>query len=167
MSKLQGIALATTLTQNQEHDYLQVSLTRGSFQEPAVANDATKPLAILALGAAIGGVIPILEEREIMKKNNRTLSTLKLLILLEQLGPLYLYYGCRQSTKDFLLKDKIQKYVSTGLITQLFTTFSHDQPERIYTDHKLRENPGLIWKVLQTGHFHYIGYLRYFILVSP
>lgn len=130
-----------------EHDYLLVSFSRGNMREPTLPSlrDVSKPLSIVALGAGIGGVIPILEQRELQKKRN------------QPVGPLYLFFGCRQSTKDFLLKEKINRYVTSGVITQLFTAFSHDQPERIYTDHRLRENPGIIWNTLSYGNFHYSG----------
>lgn len=64
-----------------------------------------------------------------------------------------LFFGCRQKAKDFYCAAEWQALVSSGHLT-LFTAFSRDQEEKIYVQHRIRENKGLVWDLLSRGNAH-------------
>ncbi|EMP26424.1 NADPH-dependent diflavin oxidoreductase 1 [Chelonia mydas] len=65
----------------------------------------------------------------------------------------YLFFGCRQKSKDFYCRAEWQELVKSGHLT-LFTAFSRDQEEKIYVQHRIRENKGLVWDLLSRGNAH-------------
>ncbi|CAM5102495.1 unnamed protein product [Natator depressus] len=65
----------------------------------------------------------------------------------------YLFFGCRQKSKDFYCGAEWQELVKSGHLT-LFTAFSRDQEEKIYVQHRIRENKGLVWDLLSRGNAH-------------
>lgn len=62
-------------------------------------------------------------------------------------GDCVLFFGSRNSDKDFFFREEWQPLVENGSL-QLFTAFSRDQDEKIYVQHRLLENSGLVWDVL-------------------
>ncbi|CAH3041690.1 unnamed protein product [Porites lobata] len=62
-------------------------------------------------------------------------------------GCCVLFFGCRNSKKDFFFKEEWQQLVENGKL-QLFTAFSRDQEDKIYVQHRLLENSSLVWDLL-------------------
>uniref|UniRef100_A0A8C8T117 NADPH-dependent diflavin oxidoreductase 1 n=1 Tax=Pelusios castaneus TaxID=367368 RepID=A0A8C8T117_9SAUR len=65
----------------------------------------------------------------------------------------YLFFGCRQKSKDFYCGAEWEELVSRGCLT-LFTAFSRDQEGKIYVQHRIEENKGLVWGLLSHGNAH-------------
>ena len=53
---------------------------------------------------------------------------------------------------DFLDRDEMEEgYRQSGCLTRLDLAFSRDQKEKIYVQHRMKENAREIWKWLQVG----------------
>uniref|UniRef100_A0A8D0H573 NADPH-dependent diflavin oxidoreductase 1 n=1 Tax=Sphenodon punctatus TaxID=8508 RepID=A0A8D0H573_SPHPU len=65
----------------------------------------------------------------------------------------YLFFGCRQKSKDFYCQAEWEELVKKGFLT-LFTAFSRDQEEKIYVQHRIRDNQRLVWELLNYGNAH-------------
>ncbi|XP_065710028.2 NADPH-dependent diflavin oxidoreductase 1 isoform X1 [Patagioenas fasciata] len=68
-------------------------------------------------------------------------------------GGNYLFFGCRQKSKDFYCQAEWEELVTKGFLT-LFTAFSRDQEEKIYVQHRIRENRRLVWELLSSRRAH-------------
>lgn len=73
-------------------------------------------------------------------------------------GGCVLFFGCRNSSKDFFFRDQWRLAVEDGSL-RLFTAFSRDQEEKIYVQHRLLENSPLVWDLLvnKQGCFYIAG----------
>ncbi|XP_075628138.1 NADPH-dependent diflavin oxidoreductase 1 isoform X5 [Balearica regulorum gibbericeps] len=64
-----------------------------------------------------------------------------------------LFFGCRQKSKDFYCQAEWEELVTKGFLT-LFTAFSRDQEEKVYVQHRIRENQRLVWELLSSRNAH-------------
>ncbi|RUS69230.1 hypothetical protein EGW08_023009 [Elysia chlorotica] len=73
-------------------------------------------------------------------------------------GGLVLFFGCRSENKDFFCKDEWTDFTQQGLL-KVFTAFSRDQEEKIYVQHRVREQGALLWKMIQeqNAYFYIAG----------
>ncbi|KAG2455909.1 NDOR1 oxidoreductase, partial [Polypterus senegalus] len=70
----------------------------------------------------------------------------------------YLFFGCRQESRDFYFQAEWAELMKAQSLA-LFTAFSRDQEEKIYVQHRLREQGTLLWDLLvnKTGHLYIAG----------
>jgi sulfite reductase (NADPH) flavoprotein alpha-component len=71
-------------------------------------------------------------------------------------GKNWLFFGDRTFTQDFLYQVEWQKYLKSGLLTQLDVAFSRDQHEKVYVQHRILENAEQVWQWLQEGAYIYV-----------
>ncbi|KAJ6637955.1 NADPH-dependent diflavin oxidoreductase 1 [Pseudolycoriella hygida] len=60
-----------------------------------------------------------------------------------------LFFGCRSEAKDFHCRDELEAMTLSGFL-RLFTAFSRDQQDKIYVQHKIREENVLLKDLLIT-----------------
>ncbi|XP_059213517.1 NADPH-dependent diflavin oxidoreductase 1 [Centropristis striata] len=58
-----------------------------------------------------------------------------------------LFFGCRSETKDFYFRSEWEDMVKAGRLT-LSTAFSRDQEEKVYVQHRVRQNAELLWDLI-------------------
>ncbi|XP_048369084.1 NADPH-dependent diflavin oxidoreductase 1 isoform X3 [Sphaerodactylus townsendi] len=63
----------------------------------------------------------------------------------------FLFFGCRQRSKDFYCQAEWEELMRKGLLT-LFTAFSRDQEDKVYVQHRIRENKKLVWDLVSQGN---------------
>lgn len=70
---------------------------------------------------------------------------------------MYLFFGCRRESEDWIFEHDMKEYVANGTLRQLFTAFSRDQEEKHYVQHQLRAQGKLIAELLlQSGGYVYV-----------
>ncbi|KAJ8285721.1 hypothetical protein GJAV_G00030160 [Gymnothorax javanicus] len=69
-----------------------------------------------------------------------------------------LFFGCRSSTKDFYCRCEWEEMQRAGQLT-LLTAFSRDQEDKIYVQHRVKEQAALLWDLItnHNGHFYIAG----------
>nr|XP_054769944.1 NADPH-dependent diflavin oxidoreductase 1-like [Lytechinus pictus] len=63
------------------------------------------------------------------------------------IGDNLLFFGCRYEGQDFLCKDEWSKLQDKHLL-QMVTAFSRDQEDKVYVQHRIKENAALIWSLM-------------------
>ncbi|GIY84929.1 NADPH-dependent diflavin oxidoreductase 1 [Caerostris extrusa] len=67
---------------------------------------------------------------------------------LSTIGDNYLFFGCRYKTKDFFFSEEWTKLCEKKLLN-IFIAFSRDQEDKIYVQHRIKENSSLMWDLIQ------------------
>jgi len=76
-------------------------------------------------------------------------------------GKNWLFFGSQHEKCDFAYGDEFEAFKKEGILTQLDCAWSRDQPQKIYVQHRIRENAARIWKWLDEGaHFFVCGDAR-------
>jgi sulfite reductase (NADPH) flavoprotein alpha-component len=71
-------------------------------------------------------------------------------------GRNWLFFGEQHRATDFLYGDEWLRYHQQGKLHRLEVAFSRDQPQKIYVQHRMRENAADLWKWLQDGAYFYV-----------
>lgn len=76
-------------------------------------------------------------------------------------GRNWLIFGDRHFTTDFLYQTEWLKYRNSGLLTRLDVAFSRDQEQKIYVQHKMKQNAGELYKwISEGGRFYVCGDMK-------
>ncbi|NDJ56587.1 NADPH-dependent assimilatory sulfite reductase flavoprotein subunit [Enterobacteriaceae bacterium 4M9] len=71
-------------------------------------------------------------------------------------GKNWLFFGNPHFTEDFLYQVEWQRYVKDGLLTRIDLAWSRDQKEKVYVQHKLREQGAELWRWINDGAHIYV-----------
>lgn len=71
-------------------------------------------------------------------------------------GKNWLFFGNPNFTQDFLYQTEIQRYVGSGLLTNIDLAFSRDQAEKVYVQHRLLERAEEVFAWLEQGAHVYV-----------
>ena len=105
------------------------------------ANDDL-PIVMVGPGTGIAPFRAFLEEREARRAKGRN----------------WLFFGDQKRATDFLYEDELIDWQRRGILTRLDTAFSRDQTDKIYVQHRMRENARELWSWLEAGaHFYVCG----------
>lgn len=112
-----------------------------------VPEDPRVPLVMVGLGTGLAPFRAFIQQRKIFKDQGK------------EIGPMALYFGARFEKTEFLYGDEIEAYHKEGILTDLKKAFSRDQKEKIYAQHRIQEDPHLIYKYLvkDGGSFYLCG----------
>lgn len=81
----------------------------------------------------------------------------------ESTGPVLFFFGCRNQDNDFLYRDfwlthaQDQGVLSLKKGGGLFVAFSRDQPQKVYVQHKIKEQSARVWNLLSSDAAVYIA----------
>jgi sulfite reductase (NADPH) flavoprotein alpha-component len=71
--------------------------------------------------------------------------------------PHLLFLGCRYKERDFLYRDELQAWQDKDIV-DLVTAFSRDQADKIYVQHRMRQQGPLLFQRMELGdHFYICG----------
>jgi sulfite reductase (NADPH) flavoprotein alpha-component len=70
-------------------------------------------------------------------------------------GKNVLFFGSRFASRDFLYKEELEEFSKQGKLI-LHTAFSRETKQKIYVQHRVKEQSELIWNGLQNGAHLYI-----------
>lgn len=77
-------------------------------------------------------------------------------------GDTWLFYGDRRFKSDFLYQAEWQKLLKSEYLEKMDVAFSRDQKEKVYVQHKLKENQKEVFEWLENGaHFYLCGDMKY------
>jgi len=102
-----------------------------SFRLP---KDGNTPIILIGSGTGIAAYRSFIQEREASNAK----------------GDIWLIFGERNSKFDFLYGEELLNYKKKGLLTRLDTAFSRDQDEKIYVQHRVKENAKEIYDWLMS-----------------
>ncbi|CAL8311552.1 unnamed protein product [Merluccius merluccius] len=88
----------------------------GSFQPPS---DPTVPLIMVGPGTGVAPFIGFLQQREIERQDNPDTV----------FGETWLFFGCRHKEGDYLFREELEGFLSSGTLTHLKLCFSRDAAE--------------------------------------
>lgn len=71
-------------------------------------------------------------------------------------GKNWLFFGNPNFTQDFLYQTEIQRFVGSGLLTNIDLAFSRDQAEKIYVQHRLLAQAEEVFAWLEQGAHVYV-----------
>lgn len=98
------------------------------------------PLIMIGAGTGIAPYRSFLQDLEELEKKNKT----------------WLFFGERTFTNDFLYQVEWQHLLKKGTLGRIDLAFSRDQEQKVYVQHKLRENGDALYEWLQQGAHLYI-----------
>ena len=77
-------------------------------------------------------------------------------------GKNWLFFGDQTFTQDFLYQVEWQSYLKSGALSKIDLAFSRDQAEKVYVQHKLKQNGAQVFEWLEQGaHFYICGDMQY------
>ena len=99
----------------------------------------TRPLILIGNGTGLAGLRAHLRARAAVGHNDN-----------------WLVFGERQAAHDFLCREEIEAWQSTGVLQRLDMVFSRDQPERLYVQHRLLQSADQLRAWLEKGAAIYV-----------
>ena len=71
-------------------------------------------------------------------------------------GKSWLFFGAQREKSDYYYRDEFATFQKEGYLARIETAFSRDQAEKIYVQHRMRENAAEIWKWLEEGAYFFV-----------
>lgn len=68
----------------------------------------------------------------------------------------WLFFGNPHFEEDFLYQTEWQQYLKNGDLSRIDLAFSRDQPEKIYVQHRIKQQGQTLWQWLQNGAHIYL-----------
>jgi len=112
-----------------------------------IPDDPMTPLIMVGLGTGMAPFRAFIQQRKVWKDQGTPV------------GPMLLYFGARFEKTEYLYGAEIEQYHKDGYLTYLKKAFSRDQKEKIYAQHRIDEDPELLYDMLITkkGSFYLCG----------
>lgn len=107
------------------------------FRLPA---DPATPIVMIGAGTGVAPYRGFLAEREAVGATGRN----------------WLLFGDRSFESDFLYQAEWLAWRRSGLLSRIDVAFSRDQPQKVYVQHRLREQGAQVWRWLQEGAHLYL-----------
>jgi len=102
--------------------------------------DGARDIIMVGPGTGIAPFRAFLEQRSISGAKGRN----------------WLFFGEQRRASDFLYEQDFAAFQKKGVLTRLDTAFSRDQAEKIYVQHRMKENAKELWAWLQGGACFYV-----------
>ena len=102
--------------------------------------DAARDIIMIGPGTGIAPFRAFLEQRAADRATGRN----------------WLFFGEQHRASEFFYEDEFTAMQKKGVLTRLETAFSRDQAEKIYVQHRMKENGKELWAWLQGGAYFYV-----------
>lgn len=106
----------------------------------SLPDDPNVPIIMIGPGTGIAPFRAFLEERRAIGAT----------------GPSWLFFGDRHEATDYLYRDELTSMLEDGTLTRLSTAFSRDQDEKVYVQHRMREQADAFFAWLEDGAHVYV-----------
>jgi len=119
-------------------------IVNGSFKFP---EDKKTPMVMTGLGTGLAPFRAFIQEWSWYRKQG------------VETGPMWLFYGCRHQSKDYILGDELEQFHKDGVLSELRPAFSRDQKEKIYVQNRMSEVSAQMYTDLiqKEGYFYLCG----------
>lgn len=126
------------LDPEKEDTLVPLWVKKGTIRFPS---DHDVPLILVGPGTGLAPFRSVIQERSSLGK-----------------GGVLLFFGCRSKDKDFYCKEEFEQLTQKGFL-DLHTAFSRDQEDKIYVQHRIREQGEKVWQTLNenNGYFYIAG----------
>lgn len=71
-------------------------------------------------------------------------------------GDSWLFFGNPYFEQDFLYQTEWQQYLKSGALSRISLAFSRDQAEKVYVQHKIKQQAKELWLWLERGAHIYL-----------
>lgn len=135
-----------SLDPQQQRVLIPAWITKGSLAPPP----PSLPLILIGPGTGCAPFRGFVEERALQSKFGPT-------------APIVFFFGCRNENNDFLYKDFWLSHSQPGSVLSeskgggFYVAFSRDRPQKVYVQHKMREQRMKIWSMLAQGAAVYVA----------
>ena len=111
--------------------------TQKHFRLP---DDRNTPVIMVGPGTGVAPFRAFLEDREATGSK----------------GVNWLFFGDQRRSQDFFYREQFEGWQKNGLLSRLDLAFSRDQAEKVYVQHRMREQGAEIWKWISEGAYFYV-----------
>ncbi|KAJ1736714.1 sulfite reductase [NADPH] flavoprotein component [Coemansia sp. Benny D160-2] len=107
----------------------------------------SQPVIMAGLGTGMAPFRAFIEERAVRKLEGA------------DVGPMTLYFGSRHRAMEYLYGEEFEAYHADGLLTNLRLAFSRDQKNKVYIQHRMREDSEMLSSQIlsEDGSFYLCG----------
>jgi sulfite reductase (NADPH) flavoprotein alpha-component len=102
--------------------------------------DPSVPIVMIGPGTGIAPFRAFLEDRRATGANGKN----------------WLFFGDQRRELDFLYEQELEAFRADGLLTRLDVAFSRDQAEKIYVQHRMREQAAELYAWMKDGAHLYV-----------
>lgn len=77
-----------------------------------------------------------------------------------ELGPAYLFFGCRKKSQDYIYEQELAMYARNGVLQRLSVAFSRDSANKVYVQQHIQEAAQNVVELLSDqnkGHLYVCG----------
>lgn len=160
---LEGGLCSNMIGNSNVGDAVVMFVRKSTFHLPLRQKD--RPVICIGPGTGIAPFIGFFQRRSVWLAKK------------EKLGPCTLFFGCRRQDEDFIYRNQLEEWLATsapaaadaagaetaaatttnGVLTQLSLAFSRDQHEKVYVQHRIREQAEtVIRQLLKEGAYLFI-----------
>ncbi|KAJ5559129.1 hypothetical protein N7535_009007 [Penicillium sp. DV-2018c] len=140
-----GLTYAITGPRNKyDGIHVPVHVRHSNFKLPS---DPSKPIIMVGPGTGVAPFRAFIQERAALAAKG------------EKVGTTVLFFGCRKADEDYIYKDEFKAYQDQmGDSLKIITAFSREGPQKVYVQHRLKENAELVSDLLkQKANFYVCG----------
>jgi len=133
------------VTNGDDHMILDCGISPGSFN----FGDPKVPMVMTGTGTGVAPFLAFAKERKwFVEQNGR-----------DKAGDMWLFFGCRNRAKDYILGEELDQLAEENIITHLRVAFSRDGPEKVYIQDKIRAEAEGLYDALvtQKGYLYLCG----------
>jgi NADPH-ferrihemoprotein reductase len=122
--------------------HVPVHVRRSQFKLP---RNPSVPIIMIGPGTGVAPFRGFVHERALQKKEGKPV------------GATILFFGCRNSSQDFLYADEWPALFDTlGEGSRIVTAFSRETEKKVYVQHRLMEAGAEMWGLLEKGAYVYV-----------
>ncbi|KAL4963607.1 NADPH--hemoprotein reductase cprA [Aspergillus stella-maris] len=122
--------------------HVPVHVRHSNFKLPS---DPSRPIIMVGPGTGVAPFRGFIQERAALAAKG------------ENVGPTVLFFGCRKQDEDFLYKDEFKTWQEQmGENLKIITAFSREGAQKVYVQHRLKENAELVSDLLKKKATFYV-----------
>mmetsp|Transcript_97806 Transcript_97806/g.276848 ORF Transcript_97806/g.276848 Transcript_97806/m.276848 type:complete len:1894 (+) Transcript_97806:108-5789(+) len=123
--------------------WMDCSISPGSFN----FGDPEVPMVMTGTGTGVAPFLAFAKEREWFVSQHGK----------ERAGEMWLFFGCRNRAKDYILGDELEELAERGILTHLRPAFSRDTGKKVYIQDKIKEEAkGVHSALVEKGGYLYL-----------